>query len=163
MEISAYCADDAGQCAKVYFAAVQFGTAHIYSQAQRDGWCKTCPTAEQNRNRLAGLTTFVAKIDGAVVGYMSVRENDGLLDLAFVHPDFTGHGVAFALYQAVLQRVQHIGLPKMTVVASEPSYRFFSRQGWRVTGREDHGEGAEMIKTWLMDFDVEPVDDGNHD
>ena len=94
---------------------------------------------------------------------MSFRENDGLLDLAFVHPEFAGRGVAYALYQAVLERAKRAGLARMNVVASEPSFRFFSRQGWRVTGREEHGEGAEMIKTWLMDFEVDPVDDVKHD
>ena len=121
IEVADYCPDVAGCCAEIYFKAVQIGTSHIYSQLQRDSWCKTCPTVAQYRERLNGLTTFVARSDGRIIGFMSFRENDGLLDLAFVHPEFAGRGVAYALYQAVLERAKRAGLARMNVVASEPS------------------------------------------
>jgi GNAT superfamily N-acetyltransferase len=163
MEISSFRSVDAEECAEVYFEAVQLGTAHIYDQAQRDGWCRVCPTSAMYRERLDGLTTFVARQKGGITGFMSFREDDGYLDLAFVRPDYAGQGVAYALYCAVLNRALFVGLRHMTVVASEPSYRFFLRQGWRVTGRKVFKEGAAMINTWLMDFDVVPVNDGRHD
>lgn len=154
MRIRAYTVADAAALARIFHDAVQIGTAADYTQAQRDDWSAKCPTAEAWENRLIGLTTFVAEDAGVPVGYMSMRDEDGYLDLAFVSPSMIGQGVAYGLYLAVLDHARALGLSQMTVEASAASYRFFKRQGWHETGRKTRGEGAAMIETRLMAGDI---------
>jgi putative acetyltransferase len=162
MRIRTYRSSDAAALARIFHDAVQVGSAAHYTQARRDDWSVSCPTAAGYRARLLGLTTFVA-VDAVPVGFFSVRDEDGYIDLAFVTPGLIGTGVAFAIYQRVLGHFKDLKLTHATVEASAQSHIFFTRQGWRVTGRMPRGEGDALINNWLMDKDLTEDDAGLHD
>lgn len=142
--------EDAGALARIYHDAVQIGSAGVYTQAQRDGWSDECPSAADWAERIDGLITFVAE-DGVPIGFLSM-EPGGLIDLLFVTPPRIGQGVAFALYGQALAHARTAGLTLLTVEASRMSRRFFTRQGWRVTGRVHHRSGPARVVGTLMDL-----------
>lgn len=154
MQLRRYRPADAARLAAVFHRAVQQGTRAVYSQAQRDGWSPTCPSAHRWRARLEGLETWVADVDGRAEGFASFEPDTGYLDLLFVAPEMIGRGLAFALYRTVHARCRESGLSRMTAEASKQSHAFFLRQGWTETGRRNRGEGAACIRTWLMAHDL---------
>ena len=97
IDIRPYRGSDAGDLALIFHDAVQRGTGNHYDQAQRNAWSPRCPAPHDWARRLAGGQTIVASTGGRSVGFMSWQE-DGYLDLMFVHPDFMGRGIGDALY-----------------------------------------------------------------
>jgi hypothetical protein len=73
---------DAGALALIFHRAVQEGTAHLYTQPQRDDWSPECPTEAEYVDRLDGLTTFVAEIEDTPAGFLAM--DGALIDLLFV-------------------------------------------------------------------------------
>lgn len=152
ISVRPYRAEDAGALARIFHRAVQIGSAGVYTQAQRDDWSPDCPSDAGWRGRLTGLTTWVA-VDGdhaAIVGFMSLRDSDGYLDLAFVTPEHIGQGVGSVLYRQTEAHARELGLHELTVEASAMSMPFFARHGWTITGRKRRGEGAAEMENWLM-------------
>jgi GNAT superfamily N-acetyltransferase len=145
---------DAGALAAIFHRAVQIGAAGHYSQAQRDGWSPDCPTPEVWAHRLEGLTTIVAEIDGEPQGFLSMRDDDGLIDLLFVAPERIGLGLGFALYCRALDHCRARGLGRLHAEASSLSRDFFRRQGWVETGQRNRGRGRARIVTTLMACDL---------
>lgn len=124
--------DDDGEAAGIiFFDAVHQGAAAHYTRAQRIAWAGEHPNPLGWRTRLVGVEGFVAKIAGALVGFMTI-DAKGYIDLAFVRPEVAGSGVGWRLYEAVEARAQELGALRLTTEASKTAKPFFERQGWRV-------------------------------
>lgn len=152
--------EDAGPLGAIFHRAVQIGASGVYTQAQRDGWSPVCPTAQDWTRRLHGLTTWVADIDEVPLGFLSLRDRDGLIDLMFVAPEQIGRGVGYALYRRALDHARGLGLGRLHAEASSQSRAFFGRQGWVETGQRNRGRGEARIVTVLMAFDLTATEDG---
>jgi putative acetyltransferase len=143
---------DTAATARVFFESVHRATRAFYDAAQRQAWAPRIPDTEAWRARIAPQIAFVAEQEGAVVGFMTLRQ-DGYLDLAFVAPDAVGQGVAKALYDAILRAASDAGIARLTTEASLVARPFFERQGWTVL----HEEAVERDGVTLTRFRMELV------
>lgn len=123
--------DDAAIVARIFFHAVHEGTKDHYTTEQRLAWGGDAPDPEGWRNRIRGMTGFVAEAGGEPAGFMTI-DADGLIDLAFVAPDFAGLGLGYALYKAVEQAARELRAPGLHTEASLRARPFFERQGFHV-------------------------------
>ena len=128
-------ADEADLLGRVMYDAVHIGAAGAYSSEQRAAWLPEPPTGPTWRDRLLSQTCFVAEAEGAILGFMTLSD-DGLIDLAFVHPDHIGRGVAYALYQTVLEQAKALQISCLRTEASLMAKPFFTRQGWHVVKQQ---------------------------
>jgi putative acetyltransferase len=124
-------AEDFDATARLFFESVRRGTARHYSEDQRKAWAPDVPSPEDWRERLGAMDTWIAETGGKIVGFMSLMKS-GHLDLAFVHPDWIGKGVAFRLYETLEAHARATGLTQLNSDASLLARPFFERQGWRV-------------------------------
>ncbi|WP_432948682.1 GNAT family N-acetyltransferase [Kribbella sp. CA-253562] len=90
---------------------------------------------EWNERRSAAYT-FVAVVDGRVVGFSDVTD-DGLLDMLFVHSDAGGRGVARALVETVVAKARELGLSELHTHASRTARPAFERFGFEVERLND--------------------------
>ncbi len=65
---------------------------------------------------------------------MTLR-NDGVLDLAFVDPAFTGRGIGGLLLRKIIETAKVRGLERLHTDASLVAYPLFRRHGWTVVRR----------------------------
>jgi len=79
---------------------------------------------------------WVAKIDGAIVGWFSlVSIPDGLLlDNFFLLPAHIGSGVGRLMWEEALRRAESSGAERMTLEADPNAAGFYERMGARRTG-----------------------------
>ena len=142
---------DAGALADIFYSAVQIGAAEAYSQDQRDAWAGQQPTAEGWAKRLDGLLTLVADAGNGPVGFMSMRMEDGYLDLAFVDPDHRGMGLSRDIYAVLENRARAAGLSRLTSHASHMAKPFFEREGWVNLGQNTIERGGITLENWVME------------
>ena len=70
------------------------------SEAQRAAWASRADDEEAFGGKLAGQLTLVATINGAPVGFASLKGADHI-DMLFVHPSAARQGVAAMLCDAL--------------------------------------------------------------
>lgn len=141
---------DAAATARLFFESVRRGAATQYSEAQRQAWAPDLPDPGEWRERLGGLRTWIAEVEGKMAGFMSVTPT-GHLDLAFVHPDWIGTGVARALYGPVEQYARQSGLSRLTSDASLLARPFFERQGWQVLREQQPVRNGVVLTNFRME------------
>ena len=120
---------DIAALTRVFYRAVREGAGPEYSTEQRAAWAPAPPEVEAWDKRLTPQTVFVAELEGAVIGFMSLKA-DGYIDLAFVDPDHIGHGVAQILYESLESYAREQGMDRLYSDASARARVLFERQGW---------------------------------
>jgi putative acetyltransferase len=109
-------------------AVREVASAH-YTPAQIDAWAHT----ERKEWRKARLSrpTWIAEMSGEPVGFSDLEE-DGHLDMMFVHPAFQGQGIASALLNTVESAARKQSLTMIYTEASLSARPFFERRGFAV-------------------------------
>lgn len=132
-EIRDAVASDAAALAGIFFRAVHEGAAAQYSEAERRAWCPALPDADMFWHRLGGQTVLIALEGDGPAGFMTLTP-DGVLDMAFVHPEKRGSGLAGELLSVLENRALSAGLGKLTARASHLARPFLRRNGWYEVG-----------------------------
>ena len=140
--------DEAPALFEIFFKAVRDGTCEHYDRAQRYAWAPYRRMPAAWPDRLDRQYSIVARLQGRIVGFMTLDE-DGYLDLAYVHPDHKGCGIGTKLYQDIEAEALHKGLHVLTTEASHLARPFFARHGWDEVEKqkiERHGVTLENFR-----------------
>ncbi len=148
MQLRPYRSADADALAQIYFDAVRIGAAPKYSAAALAAWAPERPNAPVWAARLQGLITVVAE-DIAPIGFMSLHPA-GLLDLAYVAPDWRGKGVAEALHAGILAQARALNLSTLTTEASLMARAFFLRMGWQMVAAQQVQRNGVSLENFRM-------------
>jgi len=150
-----FCRDDAGPTAQIFYDAVHEGAASHYSVKQLNAWVGKVPNTDWWFRRLSPQTVLVAEIGGRTVGFMTLDEEAQEIDLAFVAPDFIGHGVAWHLYRDLIGIAVEKGISTLRAHASFLARPFFERQGWSVITEQNLHVRGISLTNFLMERDLQ--------
>ncbi len=134
----------------LFHRAVREGAASAYDAAQRAAWSPEPPCGPDWAGRLERAVTLVAESEGVPVGFMSLEPDTGLLDLAFVLPEWQGRGVASRLLAVLENRARALGLRGLSVEASALARPFLLRHGWRDGPRQEVERGGVCLHNFAM-------------
>jgi len=95
------------------------------------------------------VSGIVAEIDNRMAGFMTL-DREGLIDLAFVHPDHIGTGVGRTVYFAIEDRARTFGVRRLRTFASEKAKPFFTRMGWTVEAPNIVTKGGVTLQNYKM-------------
>jgi GNAT superfamily N-acetyltransferase len=104
-----------------------------------------------------GSATFVAELDGRVVGFASVgrsrdegAENEGELYAIYLHPSCWGRGIGRALLERAEESMRSSGFERAllwVLEGNERGERFYRAAGWTPDGRkQDEFQGASVVE-----------------
>jgi putative acetyltransferase len=135
--------------AAIFVAAIEGLTADDYSEAQQEAWAASVEDEVAFGKRLASGLTLVATLDGAPVGFASLKGNNHV-DLLYVHPGAVGQGVAAALCNALEKLATARGVKTLTVDASDNAAEFFARRGYEAQQRNTVSLNGEWLANTTM-------------
>ena len=95
-----YLPDDARRCAEIFRLSIEALAAEDYDVDQREAWASSADDEDAFAARLAAALTLVAVVDGAVVGFGSLRGADEI-DMLFVDPEYARRGAGGAIVDAL--------------------------------------------------------------
>jgi putative acetyltransferase len=144
-----YLPADAKRCAAIFRNSVEELAADDYDADQREAWASTSDNDVAFRGRLEGGLTLIAMIDGVTAGFGSLKDGEEI-DMLYVHPDFTGHGAARALIDALTKLATARGAKRLTVDASDVSKTLFERLGFRAEKRNLVRVGDQWLANTTM-------------
>lgn len=143
--------------AEIFRASVEEIAAEDYSDSQIEAWLEAADDEAAFGKRLSDQLTLLATVDGAPVGFASLKGAD-VIDMLYVHPAAAGQGAATMLVQALEKLAGARGAKKLTVEASDTAHDFFSRRGYAAKSRNTVLCGEE----WLANTTMEKLLGGDH-
>lgn len=144
-----YLPEDAEIVAAIFVASIEQLTSDDYSEAQQEAWASAADDDETFAARLAAQLTLIATLDGAPVGFASLKGADHI-DLLYVHPDFVGQRVATTLIDALEKLAGARGAQALTVDASDNAADFFAKRGYVATQRNTVTINGEWLANTSM-------------
>ena len=135
--------------AAIFVASVEGLTGDDYGEAQQEAWAASVDDEEAFGQRLASQLTLVATLDGAPVGFASLKGKDQV-DLLYVHPGAVGQGVAAALCDALEKLAAARGAKSLTVDASDNAAEFFVKRGYEAQQRNTVSLNGEWLANTSM-------------
>ncbi|WP_168916550.1 GNAT family N-acetyltransferase [Microcella flavibacter] len=148
LSIRPYEPRDADPTLEVLRAAIAVTARADYSEQQTRLWASRAERPGWHERR-AAVETWVAELDGRVVGFID-RDEHGYIDMLFVHPEAGGRGVARALVERVIASAEAAGLEWMTVHASLTARPVLLRLGFEPDPAA-HDDAADGSRTVLID------------
>lgn len=131
MILRKYRPSDCADMAKLFYDTVHKINAKDYSNEQLDAWASGNINLEAWDASFLEHNTFVAEIDGNIVGFADM-DNTGYLDRLFVHKDFQSMGIATALVNELEQSARASGIFRFETYASITARPFFEKRGYIV-------------------------------
>jgi chorismate mutase/GNAT superfamily N-acetyltransferase len=113
--------DEIDRIAEVHLAARKAAIPAMPAMVHPDS-----DAAPYLRGRMAACETWVAELEGRIVGYALVER--GFLDHLYVLPDHAGQGIGSALLD-VVKAVRPGGFGLWVFESNEPARRFYRRHG----------------------------------
>ena len=145
-----YLPADAALLVEIFRASVDELTSDDYSAEQRVAWTAVADDEKAFAARLAGALTLVATIDGAPVGFASLKGIDKI-DMLYVHPAAAGQGIGAQLCEALEKLAAARGATKLAADASDTALGFFTHRGFVAQRRNSVPVEGE----WLANTTVE--------
>ena len=140
---------DSRRCAAIFRDAIDVLASEDYGEEQRAAWAAPADDALRFGARLADALTLVAVIDGAVVGFASLKNQD-CLDMLYVDPAFARRGVGATLIDAIVRIAVARGAARLTSDVSDGARSVFERQQFVAERRNLARVGEEWLATTTM-------------
>ena len=135
--------------AAIFVASIESLTGDDYSEAQQEAWAAAADDEDEFGKRLASGLTLIATLEGAPVGFVSLKGRDHI-DLLYVHPDVVGQGVAAMLCDALEKLAAGRGATSLTVDASDNAAEFFLKRGYEAKQRNTVSLNGEWLANTTM-------------
>lgn len=142
--------DDVPLLTEIFRASVEEICAEDYSDAQIEAWIESTGDETALGKRLGEQLTLIATMDGAPVGFASLKGNENL-DMLYVHPAAVGQGAASMLVDALERLAQARGSKKLKVDASDTAHDFFKKRGYAPQSRNTVTRGDEWLANTTME------------
>lgn len=145
---------DAPLLAEIFRASIEELAGDDYSPAQQEAWAALADDEEEFAQRLADRLTLIATMSGSPVGFASMQDNRNI-DMLYVHPSVTGHGIATMLVDALEKLAGSRGSRRVTVDASDAARGFFEKRGYVAQQRNTVALGGEWIGNTTMSKELQ--------
>jgi putative acetyltransferase len=151
MEIRLFRETDASALAAIFFSSVREIGGRYYTAEQVAAWAPRLPDASFFHRRASDGRTLLVAISekGQPIAYGDL-EPDGHIDHLYCSPEAAGSGVASQLYDGLERVARNAGIGMSYVEASEPAKRFFHKQGFELTDRNDLQLNGVEIHNYRM-------------
>ena len=132
LKIRDYVESDAEVLWDIFYNTIRNVNSRDYSQAQVKAWAPDSLPDNVWKNRMDGLSPFIAEIEDVVVGYTDLQ-SDGLIDHFFCHHEYQGRGVGRALMGHVMEVGQSRGVSRYYSEVSITARPFYEHMGFKVS------------------------------
>ncbi|MDE6505376.1 MAG: GNAT family N-acetyltransferase [Clostridia bacterium] len=147
MKIRRYNPTDFVSVSNLFCDTVNCVNAADYTREQLTAWIENSNRLEEKRGDLSKQFTLIAEYCGKIVGFGSIDEN-GYLDLLFVHKDYQNQGIASALCDKLEKDFLVI-----TAYASITAKPFFEKRGYVIIKEQE----VECLGVKLKNFKMQKI------
>jgi putative acetyltransferase len=142
--------EDTEQLKALYQGTIREINSRHYNPTQIIAWAATGEKIISLHKKINEQYFYVAETsDGHITGFASL-ENDGELDMMYVHKDFQGNGIAAMLINRIFEKAVELGLQELTAYVSITAKPFFEKQGFVVVAEQEIMIGEVALTNYEM-------------
>jgi putative acetyltransferase len=141
---------DVNEIAVLFHNTIRRININDYTPAQIEAWAGTAPEPEKWKSRLETKQTFVACLDGEIVGFAEF-EADGHIDAIYVHHDHQNEGIASLLLERIELEAKRLEIARLFTEASKTARLFFERKGFVVAQLQDVEYRGVRFRNYKME------------
>lgn len=149
--IRRYVDGDADELLKLFKEAVAAINIRHYSPEQVAVW--TTVNKDEWRQSLKGHETFVAEIDGVIVGFADLR-HDGYLDRLYINKDYQGRFIYLRLLRHIEHAARDLGLNKVFTHCSITAKIPAERAGYKVIKEQTVSRDGVDFINYVMEKEI---------
>lgn len=131
MHVREFQIDDLPILIDLFHQTVHKINSRDYSPDQVEVWSPEKPGFKAWKERLSSDHTWVCEINGTIVGFARLEEN-GHIDLLYVHPEYQRQGIASALLEKIFLWARAKSIDSLSTESSITARPFFERFGFAV-------------------------------
>ncbi|MCB1431894.1 MAG: GNAT family N-acetyltransferase [Alphaproteobacteria bacterium] len=152
MQARLYRAEDAPHLGEIYVRAIRGLAPRGYDAVQVEAWAGRVTTTEETHARCSdGRLVLVATDENDTpIAFMDL-EDDGHIDMMFCRPEWSGRGVASALFGRISAVAADRGMPRLYTEASEIAKPVFGKWGFHLVRRNDMEIEGVAIHNYAME------------
>ena len=147
---------DVPMLAAIFRASIEDLTADDYDEDQRNAWASAAEDEAGFGQKLAGLLTLVATIDGAPAAFASLKANE-TVEMIYVYPAVARQGLGTLLAEALERLARARGATSISVDASDTARAFFEQRGFTPKQRNVVPFAGEWLANTTLEKRFEPT------
>ena len=152
--LRAYIENDIEAVVICFGRSVRETGARYYGPDQIAAWAPDSPDMDAWADRLRAGGVFVADVEGHIAGFVRVEDN-GLVDLLYVDPDYARRGVGRELLEAACSWALARGAGKLESDVSIAARPLFEALGFRVEREQFVERGGVGFRSFRMARDAD--------
>jgi putative acetyltransferase len=148
--------DDAPGIFEAHFRAINEICFNDYTAEERAGWMPTDRTIQHYIDRInrPNKSYLIVDVGGKVAGVAHFQDNH--LNGLYFNPDYTGQGLAKALFQSVESIMKQSGYQRMTLSSTITAVGFYKKMGMKIIEKTHHRfKSGFEVEAFLMDKDIQ--------
>jgi len=151
---------DAQRMLRIKQAAIDAIDCEQYSTAELSAWRPDEDGVEDFRRAIeSGQFEVLLAVKGeTIVAYGGLNAPENRIDAIFVHPDYSGEGIATSLVKQFESRAEMGGMPELKIISSLNAQGLYESLGYWDFGRTIRKIGGTSVEFAIMrkvfDFDA---------
>ena len=141
---------------EIFAASIEELCADDYTEDQRIAWVSAAEDGAAFAERLGAMTTLVVQVDGDHLGFGALKGN-AVVDMLYVHPDYTGEGIGSALMDALETIAKARGAKEIEADVSDTAVAFFEARGYAQVHRNLIAREDEWLANTFMKKALDPA------
>jgi putative acetyltransferase len=141
--------DDLEAAVSCFGQSVRAIGARYYAPEQIAAWAPDLPDMAGWAKRLRAGRTFVADVNNAIAGFVRVEDN-GFVDLLYVHPDYERRGIGRELLQVACSWATSHGAHRLESDVSIAARPLFELLGFRVESEQSVERDGVRFQNFRM-------------
>ena len=146
IEIKTYQRTDLEEIVQLFYQTVHFVNIQDYTKEQVDTWANGSVDLEKWHRSFLEYTTYVAKIEGKIVGFGDITK-EGYLDFLYVHYRYLHLGIATKLCDALEKAVSTSLIETHASITAKP---FFEKRGYKVIKQQQVLRQGVLLTNYVM-------------
>lgn len=139
-------------CIKLFEETVLAVGPRYYSEEQVIVWASNT-NYKHWKEKLEKATTFVAEIDAKIVGFADLTV-EGILDHMYVHKNYQGYGISYALYKKIEEIAKKLNMSKIIIHAGIMAMFLAKRIGFKIVKCETVVRNNTKFTRYVMEKDI---------
>lgn len=149
-----YKTTDCPEMAQLFYETVHCVNARDYSPDQLDAWADGNIDLDRWNRSFLEHYTLIAIEDNRIAGFGDI-DSTGYLDRLYIHKDYQGRGIAWAICDKLEQR---FSVEAIITQASKTAKKFFERRGYQVVKEQQVERHGVYMTNYVMKKDITDTD-----
>jgi putative acetyltransferase len=143
--------EDIPSLKSLYQGTITYINSRHYNPEQISAWAATGERIASLEKKIKEQHFYVATTTNDIITGFASLENDGELDMMYVHKDFQGQGIASLLIQQLYEKAAELKITTLTAYVSITARPFFEKQGFKVVATQQVPLGEVLLENYKME------------